>query len=102
MAARDKEKMVTWRVTRQDRPSAETLDNIRQWQRHYRKAFPQFVFYFDSIPQDVRGKLARQVIALGAVSSLCCSGRAVDGPFDLNVGCHHANPYSVRRNSSRV
>jgi hypothetical protein len=46
------------------------MDSIRQWQRHYRKAFPQFVFYFDSIPEDMRRKCSRQVMALGAVSIL--------------------------------
>ena len=58
VAARDREK---------PRP-AESVETIRQWQRHYRKAFPQFVFYFDSVPADVRGKFTRQVTALGAVS----------------------------------
>jgi regulatory subunit for Cdc7p protein kinase len=51
-----------------EKAPADTMDSIRQWQRHYRKAFPQFVFYFDSIPEDVRRRFSRQVIALGAVS----------------------------------
>ncbi|KAF2001943.1 hypothetical protein P154DRAFT_431816 [Amniculicola lignicola CBS 123094] len=42
------------------------LDNIRQWQRHYRKMFPEFVFYFESIPEDVRSKVSRQAQLLGA------------------------------------
>lgn len=67
-AAREKERPTAARPVRNERPSAETLDSIRQWQRHYRKAFPAFVFYFDSIPEDVRGKCSRQVYALGAVS----------------------------------
>ncbi|PWY76957.1 hypothetical protein BO70DRAFT_363516 [Aspergillus heteromorphus CBS 117.55] len=66
VAARDKERSTQVKGTRTERPSAETMDSIRQWQRHYRKAFPQFVFYFDSIPVDARGKCARQVAALGA------------------------------------
>jgi regulatory subunit for Cdc7p protein kinase len=57
------------RNSRYDRASAEKLDNIRQWQRHYRKAFPSFVFYFDSLPADVRNRSLREVLALGAVSS---------------------------------
>lgn len=68
VAARDKEKQTQGKGSRHEKPSAETLDTIRQWQRHYRKAFPQFVFYFDSIPTDIRGKFTRQVTALGAVS----------------------------------
>lgn len=56
------------KAQRHERASAETLDTIRQWQRHYRKAFPQFVFYFDNIVEDVRNKCSKQVTALGAVS----------------------------------
>lgn len=70
VAARDTEKQPQLKGSRHEKPPAETLDTIRQWQRHYRKAFPQFVFYFDSIPVDLRTKFARQVLALGAVSSL--------------------------------
>lgn len=68
VAARDKERQSQTKGTRYERTSAENLDTIRQWQRHYRKAFPQFVFYFDGIPEDVRNRCSRQVIALGAVS----------------------------------
>ena len=46
----------------------DSLESIRQWQKHYRRAFPQFVFYFESIPEDVRAKVSRQVQYLGAVS----------------------------------
>ncbi|RDW81437.1 protein serine/threonine kinase activating protein nimO [Aspergillus mulundensis] len=64
VAARDKERQPQ-KATKQEKPSAENI-SIRQWQRHYRKAFPHFVFYFDAVPIDVRGKCSRQVIALGA------------------------------------
>ncbi|KAJ5669827.1 hypothetical protein N7462_010897 [Penicillium macrosclerotiorum] len=66
VAAREKERNPHLKGTKTEKPSADTLDTIRQWQRHYRKAFPQFVFYFDSIPEDVRRKFSRQVVALGA------------------------------------
>lgn len=68
VAAREKERQPQVKGTKSEKPSTDTLDTIRQWQRHYRKAFPQFVFYFDSIPEDVRRKFSRQVVALGAVS----------------------------------
>lgn len=68
VAAMEKERMTQPKASRTEKHSADTMDTIRQWQRHYRKAFPSFVFYFDSIPEDVRRKLSRQVIALGAVS----------------------------------
>ncbi|KAJ5759474.1 hypothetical protein N7520_006630 [Penicillium odoratum] len=66
VAARDKERQPQVKAVKGEKPSADTLDTIRQWQRHYRKAFPQFVFYFDSVPEDARRKFSRQVAALGA------------------------------------
>jgi hypothetical protein len=56
--------------TRVDRPQVvkgDNLENVRQWQRHYRRQFPQFVFYFDNVPDEVRLKAIRQVRSLGAV-----------------------------------
>lgn len=47
-------------------------ETLRQWQRYYRKAFPTFVFYFESIPGDVRQKCVRQIMGLGAV---CATSR---------------------------
>lgn len=45
---------------------SDSLDNIRQWQRHYRKAFPTFTFYFESVPDEARQKYSRLVQSLGA------------------------------------
>ncbi|OBT66916.1 hypothetical protein VE03_04253 [Pseudogymnoascus sp. 23342-1-I1] len=53
-------------VAKADKASEENLETIRQWQRHYRKVFPKFVFYFESISEDVRVRYAKQVTALGA------------------------------------
>jgi regulatory subunit for Cdc7p protein kinase len=55
-------------VAKPDRAAEENLETIRQWQRHYRKVFPKFVFYFESVSDDVRLRYAKQVTALGAVS----------------------------------
>ncbi|KAJ5513257.1 Regulatory subunit Dfp1/Him1 central region [Penicillium fimorum] len=66
VAAREKERQPPVKHVRVEKAPVDTMDSIRQWQRHYRKAFPQFVFYFDSIPEDVRRRFSRQVIALGA------------------------------------
>lgn len=55
---------------RQEKALSENLETIRQWQRHYRKVFPQFIFYFESVPDDVRLRCSKQVLALGAVSDL--------------------------------
>lgn len=46
----------------------ESLDTLRQWQQHYRKAFPSYVFYFESVPEEFRRKCSRGIASLGAVS----------------------------------
>lgn len=54
---------------RNDQPqkqAGDNLESIRQWKRHYKRQFPGFVFYFESVPQDIRLKAARQLQLLGA------------------------------------
>ena len=68
VAARDRDRQGQLRGTKYEGRSLDTRDNIRQWQRHYRKAFPQFVFYFESMTAEVHNRCSRQVHALGAVS----------------------------------
>lgn len=48
--------------------TSHDIESVRQWQRHYRRQFPHFVFYFDKVPEDVRLKAVRQIQSLGAVS----------------------------------
>ena len=59
--------------------NADSLESIRQWQKHYRRAFPQFVFYFESVPEDARAKVSRQVQYLGAVSFIYVYGHSCTG-----------------------
>ena len=59
------------RVERQEKASHEALDTVRQWQKHYKKSFPGFVFYFESVPEDVRVRCSRWVRSLGAVCIPC-------------------------------
>ncbi|PGH11154.1 hypothetical protein AJ80_07256 [Polytolypa hystricis UAMH7299] len=66
VAVREKDRQSTSRGTKYDKASGESLDSVRQWQKHYRKVFPQFVFYFEGIPEDTRNKCSRQIMALGA------------------------------------
>ncbi|KAI4170680.1 MAG: hypothetical protein LQ343_004778 [Gyalolechia ehrenbergii] len=54
------------RVKRPNRISTETYEGIRQWQKHYRKVFPTFVFYFESVPDETRAKHAKFIRAFGA------------------------------------
>ncbi|CAF9909661.1 MAG: hypothetical protein ALECFALPRED_005966 [Alectoria fallacina] len=60
------EQRVQQRVERQGKASHEALEDIRQWQRHYKKSFPTFVFYFESLPEEVRVKCSKWVRSLGA------------------------------------
>jgi regulatory subunit for Cdc7p protein kinase len=53
------------------RPQAEIAEqqteDVRAWQKHYRKAFPSYVFFFENIPQDVLLKAQKQILSLEAV-----------------------------------
>lgn len=55
-----------------DGPTAQNLETIRQWQKHYRKVFPDYTFYFESIPEDLKSRFSRQIASLGAVCPLPC------------------------------
>lgn len=50
-----------------EKPQKDNLESVRQWQRHYKRQFPGFVFYFDNVPDDVRLRATRQIQSLGAV-----------------------------------
>lgn len=50
------------------KPSEKEVDEVRKWQQGQRSRFPKLVFYFESIPDEQRVKLAKQVAHLGAVS----------------------------------
>ena len=58
------------------KPTEEELVNLRTWHTQIRSRFPKMVFYFESISDDQRSRLAKQVGRLGAVSDvdmICCS-----------------------------
>ncbi|KAL8679709.1 MAG: hypothetical protein Q9186_004027 [Xanthomendoza sp. 1 TL-2023] len=54
------------RVERNARSTIETFEGIRQWQKHYRKVFPTFVFYFESVAEETRARHAKFIRAFGA------------------------------------
>lgn len=54
--------------THRTRNALEGCEGIRQWQKHYRKVFPTFVFYFESVPDETRARHAKFIRAFGAVS----------------------------------
>ncbi|EXJ89248.1 hypothetical protein A1O3_02314 [Capronia epimyces CBS 606.96] len=63
VAARDKSAGL--RVTKNVDVSTKE-DTIRTWQKHYRKLFPTFSFYFDGVSEEARSRFLRQVTSLGA------------------------------------
>ena len=65
-----KDRTIDAKVTKNERVSDETMDTLRQWQHHYKKAFPSFVFYFESVPEDSRRQYSKQLHIFGAVSSI--------------------------------
>ena len=64
-----KDKPAPGRVVKHETATDETMETVRQWQKHYRKAFPGFVFYFESIPEDIRKQCSKHIAGFGAVSS---------------------------------
>ncbi|KAL8810840.1 MAG: hypothetical protein Q9200_002264 [Gallowayella weberi] len=60
------EKVHEPRLERTGRSTVETFEGIRQWQKHYRKVFPTFVFYFESVAEETRARHAKFIRAFGA------------------------------------
>ncbi|KAL9604696.1 MAG: hypothetical protein Q9219_000416 [cf. Caloplaca sp. 3 TL-2023] len=58
------------RAGRSSRAVTETFEGIRQWQKHYRRVFPTFVFYFESVSDEARARHAKFIRAFGAVSQV--------------------------------
>jgi len=55
-------------VSRAAKTSEQNLESVLAWQKHYRQVFPNYVFYFEGVTEEVRHKFAKQVTSLGAVS----------------------------------
>ena len=64
-----KEREGPGRTARQEKTEIDNraLERVDQWQKHYRKVFPTFVFYFDGVPDDSRRLCLNGLAALGAV-----------------------------------
>ena len=65
-----RDRQIVGRITKQENNETQShcADTIRQWQNHYRKVFPSYVFYFESVPEDARRQCLKSILALGAVS----------------------------------
>ena len=53
--------------------SKESDAEKEAWKKHHRARFPQMVFYFESIPDDIRARLTKKVSFLGGVSKASIS-----------------------------
>ncbi|KAK7883635.1 Cdc7p-Dbf4p kinase complex regulatory subunit [Exophiala xenobiotica] len=60
-----REKTAGLRVTK-NVEAASKEDTIRTWQKHYRKLFPSYSFYFDGVSEEARARFLRQITSLGA------------------------------------
>ena len=65
-SVRDKRTTPQQRNDQPPKTNGDNLETVRQWKRHYKRQFPQFVFYFESVPDEVRVKTSRQFQSLGA------------------------------------
>lgn len=43
------------------------IEHVREWQKHYKRTFPQYTLYFDSVPDDVRPLITQDIHTLGGV-----------------------------------
>ncbi len=72
VAARDRGS--TLKITKNvEVPTAQSVENIRQWQKHYRKAFPEYNFFFESVPEDLKARFSQHIASLGAVRAILLS-----------------------------
>lgn len=80
---------------------ARDIDNEKEaWKKHHRAKFPKMVFYFESIPDDVRARLTKRVNYLGAVchsiSSVgCCTDLPLAARTFLLHLSHPCRHYSI-------
>lgn len=55
-------------ATSVSRISAEDEERKEAWKSYHKSKFPKMVFYFESVPDDVRARLTKRISLLGAVS----------------------------------
>jgi len=89
------------------KPSEKEVDNIRAWQTQTRARFPKMVFYFESVSDDQRSKLSKQVTHLGAVSGLGIELLGLNGDTDRTrsvskLSFPAKSPISSQRARSRL
>jgi regulatory subunit for Cdc7p protein kinase len=45
----------------------ESMEKLRQWQKHIEKTFPTYVFFFENVPEAARRECGRGIRYLGSV-----------------------------------
>ncbi|KAI4113046.1 MAG: hypothetical protein LQ345_005898 [Seirophora villosa] len=95
------------RVERPTRVAVEPLQGIRQWQKHYRKVFPTFVFYFESVSDETRARYSKFIRLFGAreekffskeVTHMVTS-RSLPGESDGKISTDNVVPPSTNSSS---
>lgn len=69
------------------RPTQDADTEKEVWKRHHRAKFPKMVFYFESIPDDIRAKLIKRVTYLGAVCSSNSHATSVTTLWSSHANC---------------
>lgn len=52
------------------RPTRDVDAEREAWKKHHRSKFPHMIFYFESIPDDLRARLTKKIAYLGAVCGM--------------------------------
>ena len=96
-AARERERESRLRSVRSGKSEKGNAESMRVWREHYKQTFPTYVFYFDSVPEDIRARAAKQIARFGAVSpnsfpfvlthhlQACYPRKLVDNPLERIV-----------------
>jgi regulatory subunit for Cdc7p protein kinase len=63
-------------VRQENAHERDNREEVLLWQRHYKKAFPTYVIFFENIPDEQGVQLYKQVKSLGSVSFLSCKRNA--------------------------
>ena len=97
-------------ISRQEKTELGTRsqEEVQAWKRHYRKAFPGYVFYFENVPRDAKQACVREANGLGAVSwrELSQDSVLVANSFrtarsnvllSRSFSCHHNPSYTSSR-----
>lgn len=82
----------------------QQTEDVKAWQKHYRKAFPAYVFFFEAIPMEVMMKASDQIQDLGATCEKYFSSKVTHVITTRVQWAPHetAQPSTTARSTSRT